>query len=41
MIFSEVIWFNSILRVTVSLYIFFSDKNVNFIGQLFNDNENI
>ena len=30
-----------ILRLTVDLRIFFSDKNVNIIGQLFNDNKNI
>ena len=30
-----------ILRLTVDLRIFFSDKNVNVIGQLFNDNKNI
>ena len=30
-----------ILRSTVSLCIFFSDKNLNFIGQLLNDNGNI
>ena len=40
MILSEVIWFNSNIKVDSKPvhFSFFSDKNLNFIGQLFNDN---
>ena len=44
MILSDFIWFSSkVLRLTVSVYIFlfFSDPNLNFIGQLFNYNGNV
>ena len=43
MTLSEAIWFNSDIKVDskpVHFY-FFSDNNLNFIGQLFNDNGNI
>ena len=42
-ILSEFIWFNSNIKVgSKSVYFsFLSDKNLNFIGQLFNDNGNI
>ena len=42
-ILSEVIWFNSNIKVGSKpvYFSFFSDKNLNFIGQLFNDNGNI
>ena len=40
LILSEVIWFNSNIKVDSKPvhFSFFSDKNLNFIGQLFNDN---
>ena len=40
---SEFIWFNSNIKVdSKPVHVsFFSDKNLNFIGQLFNDNGNI
>ena len=43
MILSEVIWFNTNIKVDSKPvhFSFFSDKNLNFIGQLFNDNGNI
>ena len=43
MILSEVIWFNSNIKVDSKPvhFSFFSDKNLNFIGQWFNDNGNI
>ena len=44
MILSEFIWFNSNTKVDskpVHFSFFFSDKNLNFIGQLFNDNGNV
>ena len=43
MILSEFIWFNSNIKVDSKpvLFSFFSDKNLNFIGQLFNDNGKI
>ena len=44
MILSEFIWFNSnIIKVDSKpvQFSFFSDKKLNFIGQLFNDNGNI
>ena len=43
MILSEFIWFNSNIKVDSKPvhFSFFSDKNVNFIGQLFNENGNI
>ena len=43
MILSEFIWFNSNIKVDSKPvhFSFFSDKNLNFIGQLFNDNGNI
>ena len=44
MILSDFIWFNSkVLRLTVSVYIFlfFSNPDLNFIGQLFNYNGNV
>ena len=39
---SEVIWFHSNIKVDSkpAHFSFFSDKNLNFIGQLFNDNGN-
>ena len=43
MILFEFIWFNSNIKVEskpVHFY-FFSDKNLSFIGQLFNENGNI
>ena len=43
MILSEFIWFNLNIKVDSKpmRFSFCSDKNVNFIGQLFNDNGNI
>ena len=43
MILSEFIWFNSNIKVDSKPvhFSFFSDKNLNFIGQLFNDNGKI
>ena len=45
MILSEFIWFNSNIKVDSKpvhfSFFFFSDENLNFFGQLFNDNENI
>ena len=43
MILSEFIWFNSNIKVYSKpvQFSFFSDKNLNFIGQLLNDNGNI
>ena len=43
MILSEFIWFNSNIKVDSKPihFSFFSDKNLNFIGQLFNDNRNM
>ena len=43
MILSVFIWFNSNIKVDSKLvrFYFFSDKNLNLIGQLFNDNGNI
>ena len=43
MILSEFIWFNSDIKVYSKpvQFSFFSDKNLNFIGQLLNDNGNI
>ena len=43
MILSEFIWFNSNIKVDSKPvhFSFFSDKNLNFIGQLFNENGNI
>ena len=43
MILSEFIWFNSNIKVDSKPmhFSFFSDKNLNFIGQLFNDNRKI
>ena len=43
MIFSEFIWFNSNIKVDSKLVHFsvFSDKNLKFIGQLFNKNRNV
>ena len=43
MILSEVIWFNSNIKFDSKPvhFSFFSDKNMNFIRQLFNDNGNI
>ena len=43
MILSEVTWFNSNIKVDSRpvRFSFFSDKNLNFIGQLFNDNGSI
>ena len=43
MILSEFIWFNSYIKVDNKPvhFSFFSDKKVNFIGQLFNENGNI
>ena len=38
MILFEFIWFNSNIKVDCT-FSFFSDKNLNFISQLFNDNE--
>ena len=40
MILSEVIWFNSNIKIDSKLvhFSFFSEKNLNFIGQLLNDN---
>ena len=42
MLLSEFIWFNSNIKVDSKSvhFSFFSDKNLNFIGQLFNDNGN-
>ena len=41
MILSEFIWFNSNIKVDSEPvhFSFFSDKNLNFIGQLFNDDD--
>ena len=43
MIFSEFIWINSNIKVDIKPvhFSFFSDKNLYFLGQLFNDNGNI
>ena len=42
MILSQFIWFNLNIKVdNKPVEFFFSDKNFNFIGQLFNDNGNI
>ena len=43
MILSEVIWFNWNIKVDSKPvhFSFFSDKNLNFIGQLFSENGNI
>ena len=43
MILSEFVWFNSIIKVDSKPvhFSFFSDKNLNFIGQLLDDNGNI
>ena len=43
MILCEFIWFNSNIKVDSKSvhFSFFSDKNLDFIGQLFNDNGNI
>ena len=43
MILSEFIWFNSNIKVDSKPvhFSFFSDKNLNFIGQLFKENGNI
>ena len=43
MILSEVIWFNSSNKIDISLciFLFFCDKYLKFVGQLFNDNGNI
>ena len=43
MILPELIWFNSNIKVDSKPvhFSFFSDKNLNFIGQLLNDNGNI
>ena len=43
MILSQVIWFNSKIKVDSKHvhFSFFSYKNLNFIGQLLNDNEHI
>ena len=43
MILSEFIWFNSNIKVDSKpvYFSYFSDKNLNFIGQLFNDNGSI
>ena len=43
MILSEVIWFNSNIKVDSKPvhFSFFPDKNLNLIGQLFNDDGNI
>ena len=42
MLLSEFIWFNSNIKVDSKSvhFSFFSDKSLNFIGQLFNDNGN-
>ena len=40
-ILSEFIWFNSNIKVDSKPVYFFSDKNLNFIGQLFNNNGNV
>ena len=41
MIFFEFIWFNANIKVDSKPVYFFCDKNLNFIGQLFNDNGNV
>ena len=43
MILSKLIWFNSNIKVDNKFvhFSFFSDKNLHFIGQLFNENGNI
>ena len=43
MILSEFMWFNSNIKVDSKPlnFSFFSDKNLNFIGQLFDDNGNV
>ena len=43
MILSDFIWFNSNIKVDSKPvhFSFFSDKNLNFIGQLFKENGNI
>ena len=42
MILSQFIWFNLNIKVdNKPMEFFFSDKNFNFIGQLFNDNGNV
>ena len=41
MILSEFIWFKSNIKVDMPVHFFFSDKNLNFFGQLLNYNGNI
>ena len=43
MVLTEVIWFNSNIKVDSKSahFSFFSEKNLNFNGQLFNENGNI